>query len=403
MRRLDPRLSIITKTIENLIPGATPAFLNVKVTETFPNAATSSEHTWTGDPAAVAERIFTALYGRPVAAGPSPLAQSDRAKAHGDIGAMVEALTHADHQLTHAPWYPARPGDLVHIHYEATEHLQAFGETYVVSAADHGLMDLRLLAHTCPDQDATAFEGMVGTFAVEASDDPLYTPWFEAGPACIAVIRDGQVVHGAPARRESEAAAAGTKLAAMTMAAAIREAEQYLERGEPELALARLRSDVSLAPCGAPGPMADMAGCARPSGHRPPCSPDADYTTPPHECPALPEQLHAVVTIGAKVEDVHIAGLYEDRQAAVDHCTGFATFREDLIDRHVRPAPGLPDETVLTLPAENQYAAIGVQLAVTMPVRVMPDPFAEDAWAEEGKATCLGPEDYADNYDHEDA
>lgn len=208
VRRTDPRLEIIRKAIEGLIPGATPAFLDVKVTETFPMAATPSENAWTGAPASVAERVFTALYGRPrTEADPSPLAKSDAAKARRDVGSMVEVLTHADHQLTHAPWYPVRAGDLVHVHYESAGDMPAFGETYIVSNAGEpgetppDLLSMVLLAHTLPDSTPEDdVKAMTGCFEAEAADDPLYTVWFEAGPQRLTIVRHGRVVHNGGAR-----------------------------------------------------------------------------------------------------------------------------------------------------------------------------------------------------------
>jgi hypothetical protein len=390
VRRTDPRLEIIREAIERLILSAAPAHLTVTVTEMLPGTVGPDgephKHTWTGRPDAVAEKVFTALYGRPRTEGErSPLAQAEAAKRARDLGGEIGALTSAHDRLTSAAWYPVRPGDLVHVHYEATPTMAAFGETYIVGDAREpgdtapGLLGMVLLAHTLPEATPEDdVKGMTGVFEAEAHDDPIYDLWFEAGPQRLTIVRDGQVVHGGPAR---ETAAVGTRLAAMTMAAAIREAEQYLERGEPELALARLRSDVSLAPCAAPGFTAEQADCARPVGHRGACSENADYIEPPHECPKLPEQLHAVVTVGAKVEDVHLAGLYEDQEAAADHAMGFHTLRtelDSLTERFVKPAPGLPGEMVLTLPKENQIQATGVQLAVVVPLPVLPDPREDD-------------------------
>ncbi|MEH0657562.1 hypothetical protein QA860_07400 [Streptomyces stelliscabiei] len=383
----DPSLEIIRQAIERLIPGATPAFLTLQLTEKHP--ARTAMNTWTGSPAGLAERIHTALFGRPrtEAQQLSPLAQAEAAKRRRDLGGELSALTSAHDRLTSAPWYPVRPGDLVHVHYEAGGEMPAFGETYIVGDAREpgdtapGLLSMMLLAHTLPDStpdDDVA--GMTGCFESESHDDPIYDLWFEGGPQRLTIVRDGQVVHGGPAGAGSERAA-GTRLAVMTMAQAIIEAERYLERGEPELALARLQSDVSLAPCGMPGPTADMADCARPVGHRPPCSADADHVSPPHECPGLPEQLHAVLTIGAKVTDVHLAGLYEDQWAAADHAMGFHTLRSELdqlTERFVKPAPGLPGEMVLTLPKENEIQATGVQLAVVVPLQILPDPREDD-------------------------
>lgn len=195
MPRTDPRMTIITEAIERLIPGATPAFLSVQVTEQAPAGPAGGAHTWTGSPAAVAERVFTALYGRPAAdAPPSPLAQAEAAKRARDIGAEITALHQADAALTGAHWHPLRPGDLVHVHYEQAGDFPAFGETYLVGDAGEGLMTLDLLAHTCPLMD-DELRGSIGCFTAEASDDPLYELWFEAGPHRLTIVRDGQVVH----------------------------------------------------------------------------------------------------------------------------------------------------------------------------------------------------------------
>ncbi|MEU0584561.1 hypothetical protein [Streptomyces sp. NPDC006132] len=389
MRR-DPRLTIITEAIERLIPGATPAFLSVEVTETLPGTG-ERRNTWTGRPDAVAEQL-------------SPLAQADKAKRARSIEGEISALMQAGVELTSAPWYPARPGDLVHVHYDQAGDWPAFGETYLVGdASEPGdsvprLMSLTLLAHTVPATvDEAEVAGMTGCFAAEAADCPLYELWFEAGPQRLTIVRDGQVVHDGPARGRGQAA---TRILfeAERHAATMREVQRFLERGEPDLALARLTSGQPLPACGNPGPMPEHADCARPRGHRPPCSPDADYVVPPHECPALPEQLHAVVTVGSKVKGVHFAGLHGDRGAAVDQAQSFVAYSEEHNAQYVKPAAGMPGEMVLELPQENELRATGVQLAVVVPLQVLPDPRAEDEWAAEGMATALGPEDYADDY-----
>lgn len=208
VRRTDPRLQIIREAIESLAPGATPAFLKAEITETFPLAPDRAGKTWSGDPADIAQTVFTALYGRPrTEAAAAPLAQSDAAKARRDVGAMVEVLTHADHQLTRAPWYPVRPGDLVHVHYEPAGDMPAFGETYIVSNAGEpgetppDLLSMVLLAHTLPDSTPEDdVKAMTGCFEAEAADDPLYTAWFEAGPQRLTIVRDGRVVHNGGAR-----------------------------------------------------------------------------------------------------------------------------------------------------------------------------------------------------------
>jgi hypothetical protein len=206
VRRDDPRLQIITEAIERLIPGATPAFLSVTLAEQLPG---SSDHrnTWTGSPAGLAERVFTALYGRPRPAEQlSPLERAEQAKAARSIEGEVSALMQAGIELASAPWYPSRPGDLVHIHYEQVGNWPAYGETYLVDDAGDGLMGLRLLTHTLlthtlPDTfDEADIGGVTGCFATTASDEPLYGPWFEAGPHRLTIVRDGRPVHIGGAR-----------------------------------------------------------------------------------------------------------------------------------------------------------------------------------------------------------
>lgn len=401
MRR-DQRLKIITEAIERLIPGAIPAYLSVRVTDTLPGAmghdGESHSHTWTGSPAGLAERLFIAVYGSLGAQDPrSPLAQAEDAKRARDLGGEIGALMAADQELTSSPWYPVRPGDLVHVAYEDTPTLPAFGETYIVGDAGGGLMNMELISHTCRLDEP---EGMTGHCSVDAADDPIYELWFEAGPHRLTIVRDGQAVHDGAVRRVGGVAAAGLML--RTFAQTVTEAEGYLERGEPALALARLRSPGPLPPCGAPGVMPEHQPCARPRGHGGACCDDPDYRECPHECPALPEQLHAVVTVGAKVTDVHFAGLYEDVEAAADHAAGFTGYADSLDERFVEPAPGAPGEMVLKLPKENQRHAFGVQLAVVVPLQVLPDPRAGDEWAAEGMATCTEPDpDYGKDLDEE--
>ncbi|MEH0547322.1 hypothetical protein QA802_30815 [Streptomyces sp. B21-105] len=198
MRR-DPRLEIITEAIERLIPGATPAFLAVTVTETLPGTGEQT-HTWTGRPEGLATRVFTALYGRPRTEDQrSPLARAEDAKRARDIVGEAGALMAAGSALESAPWYPCRPGDLVHVHYEATPAVPAFGETYIVGDAGDGLMSLQQLAHTLPGtvEDAA---GMTGCYAADAADCPVYGLWFEAGPHRLTIVRDGRPVHVGGAR-----------------------------------------------------------------------------------------------------------------------------------------------------------------------------------------------------------
>ena len=385
VHRRDPRLEIMTEAVERLIPGATPAFLAVTVSETLPGTALP-KHTWTGTPEGLATKVFTALYGRPRTGGQrSPLARAEDAKRSRDLAGELGALMQGGTDLESAPWYPCRPGDVVHVHYPTAGQAPVTGETYVVGDAGDGLMNLRLIA---PAPDGADGSGCV----VEAADCPIYELWFEAGPHLLTIVRDGQVVHDGPRGRNQQSPQQQNKLV-LAFALTCADAQRYLECGDTAAALARLRTGVPLPACGTPGPTTGHRPCARWKGHHGACSPDADYTEPAHECPALPEQLHAVVTVDAKTTQVHFAGLYADRDNAVDHAAGFSPWfsREDLNERFVKAAPGLPGETLLELPAENQFAAHGVQLAVTVPLTVLPDPRAEDE-----------SQDYADDYADDD-
>jgi len=196
VRRTDPRLEIMTKAIERLVPGSTPAFLTVTITETLPGTAGHDgephKHSWSGPPADVAERQFTALYGRPrTESEASPLDPADI------------------NWMPLASWYPLRPGDLVHIHYEAglAGVQAAFGETYIVGDAGTPgapvprLLSMVLLAHTLPDSTPEDdVKNLTGCYEAEACEDPLYAPWFEAKPHRLTIVRDGRVVHNGGAR-----------------------------------------------------------------------------------------------------------------------------------------------------------------------------------------------------------
>jgi hypothetical protein len=150
------------------------------------------EDTWTGSPVGVAERIAEALYGRGNELPPrSPLHAADNAKRARDLGGELGALQDGHAALTSAPWYPARPGDLVHVHYEGTPNSPAWGETYLVGQAEHGMLSLQPIASTLPD---TEWSG-AGCYATEDSDDPLADMWMEAGPDRLTIVRDGRPVH----------------------------------------------------------------------------------------------------------------------------------------------------------------------------------------------------------------
>lgn len=199
--RRDVQLEIITRALARLIPRAAPAFITIRVEETLPGRGVDSRNTWQGSVSAVAERVFTALYGRPqpVAEQQSPLTQAEDAKRAGDIHGEVGALMSGDRALRTAPWYPVRAGDLVHLHYEdrtAADGLPAYGETYAVEVRDGYPNDLQLcLIHNT----ASDARDLAGVFAPGDIGDPLYELWFEAGPQRLTIIRDGRVVHLGPA------------------------------------------------------------------------------------------------------------------------------------------------------------------------------------------------------------
>lgn len=127
----------------------------------------------------------------------SPLAQADAAKRRRDIGGELDAILSGDRALRTAPWYPARSGDLLTVHYEGTPNVPAWYETYAVQAGAYGL-ELHLTDRT-PGEE---FAGMSGFFAGpdDCGDDPFTTPWMEAGPRRLSIVRDGLTVHDGPRR-----------------------------------------------------------------------------------------------------------------------------------------------------------------------------------------------------------
>jgi hypothetical protein len=123
---------------------------------------------------------------------PSPLEMVEAAKRCRDLPGEIAAVQAGQRALETAPWYPARAGDLVHVHYYGSlaDMTPEQGETYVVEhSEDEGGLVLRLLHHTA------GFEG-AGCFAPGMVDAPLMEAWFEAGPDALTIVRDGRVVHG---------------------------------------------------------------------------------------------------------------------------------------------------------------------------------------------------------------
>lgn len=199
---LTGRTTLITLAMTELIPGADPDRMTVTVTEKLPGTTNPDgsphENTWSGTPRGLAEHIATAVWGN--ADGPvSPLAQAEDAKRARDLIGEVGILMSAGVDLESAPWHPVRPGDLVHVHHEGGGLSDAFGETYIVAAGQHGFLSMQLLAHTLPE-DTEFLDGMVGCFAVEDDPDPLMELWFEAGPHLLTIVRDGRPVHIGGAR-----------------------------------------------------------------------------------------------------------------------------------------------------------------------------------------------------------
>lgn len=155
---------------------------------------------WVSDPHELALRIFTRLYGSPdTTIAESPLARAATARHQSGIEGEITALMDAGTELASAPWHPARSGDLLHVHYEQAGDMPPFGETYIIAELDDGWFSMQLLAHTCPDAIGAGL-GMVGCFAADSVQDPLYTAWFEAGPHRLTIVRDGRPVHVGGAR-----------------------------------------------------------------------------------------------------------------------------------------------------------------------------------------------------------
>src|SRR5262245_41310549 len=100
---------------------------------------------------------------------PSPLAKAEEAKRRRDLAGELDALAAGQSSLEDAPWYPAKPGDVVHVRYdEVPGVMPAHGETYLVDGEPDGWLSMRLLASTrIPDF------GPGGDFAVEDDPNPL--------------------------------------------------------------------------------------------------------------------------------------------------------------------------------------------------------------------------------------
>ena len=192
MRRTEA-LKIITRVLKQPVDDVPAADLIYgRALAQFESPAADMQPPWAVQVDVLALKIASQL---PLVedAEQSPLAQAEDAKRRRDLPGELGILMGAGAALTSAPWYPARPGDLVHVHYEAAGEMAAFGETYLVAAGAHGFLTMQLLCHTLPDPEEAG--GMVGCFAVDDDPDPLSDLWFEAGPQRLTIVRDGRPVH----------------------------------------------------------------------------------------------------------------------------------------------------------------------------------------------------------------
>ncbi|EPD63147.1 hypothetical protein [Streptomyces sp. HGB0020] len=199
MRR-DSRLKTITEALQTG-PGT-----NRRAVRIWGRASFAVEddggvgNVWTADVHDLAVHVYTRLYGRPdTTPEKSPVAQAEDAKRRRDLAGEIDVLMSASADLESAPWHPARPGDIVHLHYEAAGSEAAMGETYLVERGEHdGFFNLRLLAQSHPQGEK--FEGSAGVFACEDRLNPLAEMWMEAGPHRLTIVRDGRVVYNGGAR-----------------------------------------------------------------------------------------------------------------------------------------------------------------------------------------------------------
>ncbi|MFJ5059052.1 hypothetical protein ACIP96_06485 [Streptomyces nigra] len=193
MRRTEA-LKIITQVLKQPTGDRTPAAIVYGYPAAYFDGTEPRPKPWGMQVDMLAMRIAAQL---PLEydAAQSPLADAEDAKRRRDLTGEIGALMAGHDALTTASWYPAQPGDLVHVHYEAGGvEAEAFGETYLISAGEHGFLTMHLLAHTLPEDHPDA-EGTVGCFAVDDDPDPLAELWMEAGPHRLTIVRHGRPVH----------------------------------------------------------------------------------------------------------------------------------------------------------------------------------------------------------------
>ncbi|MCH5677857.1 hypothetical protein [Streptomyces gilvus] len=195
MRRPEA-LKIIVRVLKQPADGVPAADLIYgRALPDIENPTPQAPRPWAMQVDALAMRIVAQLPLDDDSEQTSPLAMAEDAKRRRDLAGEVGALQDGYARLTSAPWYPARPGDLVHVHYEAIGQMGAFGETYrIVAGSNDEFLNMQLLCHTLPE-DTEFLDGMVGCFAVDDDPDPLTEVWMEAGPHRLTIVRDGRPVH----------------------------------------------------------------------------------------------------------------------------------------------------------------------------------------------------------------
>ncbi|MFD8340307.1 hypothetical protein ACFV42_48180 [Streptomyces solisilvae] len=129
----------------------------------------------------------------------SPCAVSQDAKrGRGTCGDEAVVLD-GERALTSAPWYPARAGDRITVHYEATGTTTAFKGTYLVTEVPGSHRDQTELVLTGCDPDEPEIRRMCGLYAGPGMTDPVRQLWMQAGPARLVIERYDLTLHNGPA------------------------------------------------------------------------------------------------------------------------------------------------------------------------------------------------------------
>lgn len=133
---------------------------------------------------------------------PSPREAAEQAKARRDLGGEIDALSAADRELRTQPWFPIRPGDVVCWSVDMPDG-DRHGETLIaVDAPDWSTeagAPLRKVSQTPYETIGAATDDSAEQVEEDQANEQyedFYDIWFEAGPAKIAVLRHGQLVHG---------------------------------------------------------------------------------------------------------------------------------------------------------------------------------------------------------------